>query len=212
MDSIRLMIVDDHQLFIDGLILILEKEASLQVVATANNGVDALQQLRSIACDVVMLDVEMPQMDGLESCKQIRKLYPETKIIALTTYDRSGVIRQMLQSGASGYLLKNTNKNEFIKAIATVAEGGTYLSSSASQSLINSIMNRTESGSLPQLTRREKEVLQLISQENSSQEIADQLHLSPNTIEYHRKNLFSKLNVKNVAGLIRVAMERGLLE
>ncbi|NND31533.1 MAG: response regulator transcription factor, partial [Saprospiraceae bacterium] len=122
-----------------------------------------------------------------------------------------GLIRQMLQSGASGYLLKNTNKDEFVTAIKTVADGGTHLSRIASESLINSIMNRPESGHIPQLTKREEEILQLISREHSTHEIAELLYLSPNTIEYHRKNLFNKLNVKNVAGLIRVAMERGLL-
>jgi len=212
MSKIQVIIVDDHQLFIDGLQLILAEEEAIKVVGSANQGKDAINILNRIRVDVVLLDVEMPIMDGLEACKRIRIQFPEVKVIALTTYNKSGIIRQMLKNGASGYLLKDAGKEEFILAIKKVFDGETYLSQSASQALLNSILKRRGRILNTRLTRREKEVLDLISKELNTQDIADKLHLSVNTIEYHRRNLFNKLGAKNVAGLVRKAMEKGLLD
>jgi len=211
---IRLLLADDHQVLLDGLQLLLKNEADMQVVAVAKNGKQALDVLKKSEVDVALLDINLPVLNGIETCRRIKKDFPRVAVLALTSYDKGAFIQQMLKAGAAGYVLKNAAADEIVQAIRTVHAGETYLSPSVSTTLLNTLRNQADAQEdfIPQLTRREQQVLQLIAAEQTTKEIAEQLHLSQNTIETHRRNLLSKLNVRNVAGLIKVALQRGLID
>jgi len=152
-------------------------------------------------------------MNGLDACKKIKQKYPETKILALTTLNKGSFIQQMLKNGASGYLLKNTSQDELITAIETVYRGETFMNEQTNKILLNSLMNQKPNQAfIPTLTRREKEVLDLIAKEMTTNEISTTLHISLNTVETHRRNLIQKFNVRNSVGLVREAMLKGILE
>lgn len=210
----RIVIIDDHKMLIEGLQLILGQEDTLKVVGVGYNSKQAISILEDEVVDILLLDINLPDKDGIRLCKEISKSHPDVKIIALTTYDKGVFVRQMLQAGARGYILKSSAADEIVIAIKRVACGETYLSQSVSFALLESIRNDKENRDhfIPQLTRREQQVLQLIAAENTTSEIAHQLHLSQNTIETHRRNLLSKLNVRNVAGMIKVALKKGLID
>ena len=213
-DSIRIMIVDDHQVVIDGIKLMLKDEENLVCVAEASTGREAIDKMAQLEVDLVLLDINLPDISGIEVCKKLSKEYDALKILALTMYDKGSFIQQMFKSGASGYILKNAGKEELLKAIKTINEGETYVSQQVSQALMNSLLKKDKSRSdfIPELTRREKEILQLIAQEYTTQEISKNLFISLNTVETHRKNLLSKFGVRNSVGLVRVAIEKGLLD
>ena len=211
---IRVAIADDHQVLIEGLSLLLKDEPGIQLVGQAKNGIQLLKFLETAPADVVLLDINMAGLDGLETCRRLRRDFPETQVLALTMYDKGNMVQQMLKAGAAGYLLKNTSRDELLQAIKAVAAGETYLSASANQALLDHLrhgISVASSSGLPELTRREQQILQLIAQELTTQEIANKLHTSLNTADTHRKNLLGKLGAKNTAGLIRIAMEKGLL-
>ena len=156
----------------------------------------------------------MPVMDGVETCKKLKKMHPLVKILALTMYDEGAMISKMVKSGAMGYILKNTGKEKLIEAIKTVYEGATYFSDRVKETLITSMTTgkkTTNSYFIPNLTRREKEIIELIVYEYTTNEIAEKLFISEKTVETHRKNLLQKLNVRNTAGLVRIVFEKGLL-
>lgn len=212
---INILVADDHKVLIDGIRSMLMNEPGMRIVGEAKDGIEVLQILKSLKVDVILLDINMPRKDGIETCKALKKLHPEIKVLALTMYNEGSFIQSMLKNGASGYLLKNSGKEEVVKAINTVYHDGTYFSGEVSETLMKSMMpgsqkNRT-TNFLPKLTRREKEILQLIIEEFTNPEIAKKLFISLSTVETHRKNLLSKLGVRNTAGLVRVALERNLL-
>lgn len=211
---INVLIVDDHQMLIDGIKAMLSEEPGVQIVAEAYHGIEALEKLEQHSVDLVLLDINMPVMDGVEACRQIKKLHPSVRILALTMYNEGSIVSQMLHSGAHGFILKNTGKTNLIEAITEVYEGKTYFDQQVKEALMKSMMpdRKASAAFIPKLTRREKDILRLIVLENSAQEIANQLFISPNTVETHRKHLLEKLNVKNSAGLVRVALERKLVE
>ena len=211
---INVMIVDDHQMLIDGIKAMLAEEAGIGIVADAYNGLEALEKLEQHVVDLVLLDINMPVMDGVETCRQIKKLHPSVRILALTMYNEGSIVTQMLQSGAHGFILKNTGRTNLIEAITEVYEGRTYFDQQVKEALMKSMMPDRKAGVafIPKLTRREKDILRLIVLENSAQEIAAKLFISPNTVETHRRHLLEKLNVKNSAGLVRVALENKLVE
>lgn len=210
---IKLLIADDHQVLIQGLKELLNGLDHIQVSHTAANGQEVLDILETHPIDVILLDINMPVMNGLEACKKIKQKHPDTKVLALTTLDKGSFIQQMLKNGASGYLLKNTSQDELINAIETVYRGGTFINEHTNKILLNSIMNQKPSESfIPTLTRREKEVLDLIAKEMTTSEMAAQLHISLNTIETHRRNLIQKFNVRNSVGLVREAMLKGIID
>ena len=210
---IQLLIADDHQVLIEGLKMLLTSHETITVAHTVNNGRAVLEVLKKHPIDVILLDINLPLMNGLEVCKAVKRIYPQVKILALTMLNKGSFVQQMLKNGASGYLLKNVGHQELVEAIQTVHKGGTYINKETSKLLMDSLMNKSNSKDfIPRLTRREKQVLQLIAQELTTAEIAAQLHLSLSTVESHRRNLLTKLNVRNSVGLIKVAMQRGLLE
>jgi len=211
---IRILIVDDHQILRDGLRQMLSEENSFEVIGEAANGKEAVELSISLKPDVVLMDVSMPLMDGSEATARIHAADPSIRVLALTMLDQGSFVQLMLRNGAVGYLLKDTGKEELVQAIHDVYEGKRYLAAKATDLLIVNVA-RQQSGSksyLPSLTRREKEVLSLITKGLSDQDISGSLFISPSTVESHRKNLRSKLGARNAAEIVRIAMERGLLD
>jgi DNA-binding NarL/FixJ family response regulator len=211
---INILIADDHQLLIDGIKTTLSDVEDIQVIEEAHNGYKVLEKLEAGAnVDVILMDINMPMMDGLQCTKTVAKKFPEVKVIALSQYDEKRFVKQMVKNGAYGYLLKDSSKDILIKAIHTVHGGEKYFCDRLSARLINQELKMENTSSLfPKLSAREKEVLQLIGKEYSTQEIADKLFISFHTVESHRANLMYKAGVKNTAGLIRWAVENDMLE
>ena len=213
--KIKVLIADDHQLVIDGLKLMFEGENAIECVASANNGFEALKKLEQHQVDVVLLDVNMPVIDGMECCQSVAALYPDIKILALSMMKEASLVKKMLKEGANGYLLKNAGQEEVIEAIKKVHRGEKVFSPEILDILMDSLAGverKSSSRVFPRISRREKQILDLIVWEKTTQEIADELFISFSTVDTHRKNLLAKLDVRNTAGLVRVAMEHGLLD
>lgn len=211
---INILIADDHQLLIDGIKATLAGIEDFKIVAEVYNGYQVLEKLDSgLHVDIILMDINMPKLDGLNCTKMVHKKYPEVRIIALSQYDEKRFVKQMVKNGASGYLLKDSGKDILVKAIRTVHGGENYFCERLSLRLINQELKMEDTKSLfPKLTEREIEILRLIGRELSSQEIADKLFISFHTVESHRANLMSKAGVKNTAGLIRWATENDFLD
>jgi DNA-binding NarL/FixJ family response regulator len=205
---IKVFIVDDHALVIEGIYSLLQKENDIQMVGYASNADNCLQYFASYTADIILMDISLPDMNGVDLCKIIKSKYPSIMVLALSTFNQGTYIRKMMENGASGYLLKNAEKQEIIDAIKIVIKGNTYLSFEAGQAL----KSGTElQNSIPQLTKREKEVLLQLAEGLTNAQIAEKLFISPDTVDSHRKNLHTKLNVKNTAMLIRKAIECQLI-
>ena len=214
MNTINILLVDDHQILLDGLRTMLEAEPDFNIIGTAKNGHEAIPILQQQAVDVLILDLSMPEMDGMETTKYVKKQFPDVKIIILTTNDEGSIITEILKQGATGYMLKNSTQEQLVKGIRLANEGKTVLNNEVTTRMIESIRqkdNAPEKRNIPKITRREKEVLQLIAEEFTAQEIADQLFVSLNTVITHRRNLFVKMEVKNSVGLVKKAIENGLI-
>ncbi|MCB9233540.1 MAG: response regulator transcription factor [Bacteroidia bacterium] len=214
--SIKLIIADDHEIFRDGLKALLDQEPDLKVIAEAASGAQTREAMAREAADVVLMDIKMPDGNGIETTRFLKENYPETHILALSMYDEDKYIMEMLAAGATGYLLKNTSRQELLQAIHTLLKGETYFSPEVSSRLLNRYVKKEfrQEGSSPDhivLTKREKEVLRLIAEELTNPEIGEKLFISRRTVDTHRKNLLQKTGAKNTAGLIRFAMEAGLL-
>ncbi|RZM01925.1 MAG: response regulator transcription factor [Pedobacter sp.] len=211
---IKILIIDDHPLVIDGIKSMLKEESYLQVTSSARSGKEAMIELSSgKTFDIILLDINLPDTDGLQLCEQIRQLYKDVKIIGLTSINEAGIISQMIRKGANGYLLKDMEKEELITAIDRVMDGAVYLSQAANEKILQQLRELDiNPDKVPVFTRREKEILQLIEKGMTSQEIAASLFLSSYTVDTHRKNMLQKLNVHNTQSLLKVARNLGLLE
>lgn len=211
--SIKLAITDDHLLVICGIKAMLAPYPHISVVYESNRAGALMAALPAIQPDVLLLDIQMPEIDGIELCKQVRKKHPAVKVIAISSFMESHYIKQMLRNGAAGYLLKGTDPETLIRAIEQVHAGEQFLDELIRHQLVNEAITgqKRTSYEIP-LTRREKEILKLIADEYSNQEIADLLFISLRTVETHRLNLTQKLAVKNTAGLVKEAMKRGIVE
>ena len=209
-DSASLLIVDDHPLVIAGLVQLISCLDFVHVADTAGNAIDAMDKLKSTPIDIVLLDINLPDINGIDLCKKIKNSFPDIKIIGLSTFSDRSYILRMLDNGASGYLIKSASSEEIENAIRTVLAGNLYLSLSMEHMLKPATPLQT--GALPALTRREKEVLQLIADGKTNAQIATELFISPLTVDSHRKNLLTKLDVHNTAALIRLAVEQHLLD
>lgn len=213
MSKIKVVIVDDHLMIARGIENMLADLDSIEIVKNFNSGESFLNQLEEIDFDVVLLDINLPGINGMEACQPILKLKSNAAIVGLSNYANSTFIKNMMRAGAKGYLLKNTDKNELAEAILTVFKGEIYLPSKIRQQLLNDSIGINESHSfIPKLSRREQEILNLIADEYTSSEIAEKLFISLKTVESHRKNLHQKLNVRNSAGLIKTAIQKGLIK
>jgi len=212
-DMIEVFIVDDHKMVIEGLQLILAPITNIKVIGTATSGEDAILRVPRTTADVVLLDINMQGINGADTCKELLKINPELKIVALSMHKESSLIKLMLSNGASGYVLKNAGQEEVVKAIEAVFAGNMYLDETVNDIVLKSVANRAEKkkkSPFPSITRREREVLELILKEYTTQEIADKLFISFGTVETHRRNMLIKLGAKNTAGLVRITIEYGL--
>lgn len=207
---IQIAITDDHMIVIEGIKNMLQSSKEIEVIQTFENLKDTFENLNNLV-EVLLLDINLPDGNGINACKQLLEKHQDLKIIALTNFEDSIFIKQILKNGAMGYLLKNTSKTELNEAIKEVIKGNRYLPKKISDILLNdSIGIENSSYFIPKLTLREKEILTLIIKEYTTDEIADELFVSIKTVESHRSNLMQKLGVKNAAGLVRVAFEKGL--
>lgn len=210
---IRVAVTDDHQLILNGLKDILSASEKTEFVAGYLSVEQTREGLEKDNPEVLLLDVNLPDGDGIDYCKELAKDHPDLKVIALTSYDQSIMVKNMMRNGASGYLLKNTSKDELLEAIEKVASGGRFLQPELEKQLLDeSFGSAAKQGYIPTLTRREKEVLKLIIDEMTSAEIAEKLFIAQKTVETHRLNLIQKLGVRNTAGLVKEAINKGLLD
>ena len=211
--NIRIVIADDHQIVRQGLRTLLEREADMQVVAEAEDGRRAVSLARELIPHVIVMDVEMPDLNGIEATRQILTEYPQIKIIALSMYSDRRFVTNMLKSGVSGYLLKDCAFEELVQAIRLAMSNRIYLSPGVVDVVVKDYANHTPAPSQPVfsvLTTREREVLQLLSEGKRTSQIADLLHISIKTVETHRQQIMHKLGMRSVAELTKYAIREGL--
>ena len=215
---VRIFIVDDHQLVREGLISIVNGFRNiLDLVGAAGNGVEALNIIHNMKPkpEVVLMDINMPHMNGMQCTREIKKLYPEVKIIALTMHNQSLHIKQMLKEGVHGYVLKDCDKEELKTAILEVAQGNTYFSKGVTTKVMmefSQLKREANNLDISTVSPREKEVLLQILKDRTNKEIADQLHISIRTVETHKQNLLSKTGAKSIAGLVVFAIKNNITE
>jgi DNA-binding NarL/FixJ family response regulator len=212
MKEIRLLIVDDHQIILDGLTSLLSDQEDIRVVETATNGREAIEILKILTVDVILMDIDMPVMNGIDAAAEIKKQPNTPKIIILSMHMESGMIRSLIETGVDGYLFKNSGKEETIKAIRDVDAGKKVFSSDVTLSLSKINNKKVVAGQLDvDLTNREIEILKLIAEGYSNKEIGEKLFISHRTVDTHRTNMMKKLDVNNIAGLISFAIRNKLV-
>lgn len=216
MESINLAIVDDHKIFREGLKAILEDCSSLNIVFEAGNGQDLISQLAFKTPDVILMDIKMPVMDGMQATSYVHEHFPEIKVLALSMYHEDKYIVDMMKAGASGYILKNAEPGEIIEAVSTVHAKEFYFNERLSVTLVKQLLG--PSAGIPKiphknisLNQRETEILSLICQEYTNVEIGEKLFLSVRTVEGYRTRLFEKIGSKNIAGLVIFAIKQGII-
>jgi two-component system response regulator NreC len=216
MTSITVILAEDHTIVRKGIRALLEAEAEFSVLAEASDGREAVSQVGKFHPDIILMDISMPGLNGLEATRQIKQRYPQTNVLVLSMHDTNEHIFQILQAGASGYLLKHTAPKELVQALRTIALGETYLSPSISKVVIEAYIRTAEAGMkhdhFDKLTNREREVLQLIAEGKSSPQIAAMLHISEKTVRNHRNHLMKKLDLHSIADLTRYAIRKGVIE
>jgi len=211
--SIRILLVDDHQMFRDGLRSILDSEPGVEVVGEAGDGRGAVEMARTLAPDVVVMDIGMHGLNGVEATRQIKADHPEVKVLALSTYSDRSYVLSMLEAGASGYVVKAAAFDEMRRAVQTVAKGKHFLSPDITGLVVDTHVREPSpaGGSAKNaLGAREREILQLLAEGHSSPEIATRLHISTSTVDSHRRNIMRKLDVHSVAELTKYAVREGL--
>ncbi len=203
--KIRVFIVDDHYMVVEGIRSLLQTEQDIEWTGHAMNAASCLAFLQQQLPDVILMDINLPDKSGIDLCKEVKENYPSVFILGLSTFNQQSFVHKMMDNGASGYVLKNATQSELMEAIQAVAKGKTFLSDEVASSLNES------KASQPVVTRREKEVLELISEGLTNSEIAEKLFVSVSTVDTHRKNLLSKLEAKNTADLVRLAIRHHLI-
>lgn len=214
MNKINLLLVDDHQMMIDGLLAILQKEENICIVGVALHGNMALEFIKKNTVDLVITDISMPQMNGIELTKAIKAINSNIKVIALSMHNDIHHINEMLDAGISGYLLKNTGNEELILSINKIMEGGVHYSQEVSDTILKNYTNTQQKKAnidKINITEREREIIVLITKEYSNAQIADQLFISERTVETHRKNIYKKTNTNNIVGLVKFAFEHNII-
>ena len=204
---IRVFIIDDHQMILEGIHTLLQEERDIEWIGCAKLPAELMAFLKTRQPDVLLMDINLPQKSGLDLCKEVKEKYPAIQIIGLSTSDQVSVIKKMRENGASGFLLKDASKQEIITALQEVNRGREYVSFSVAEALKKSVPN----DQLPVLTKREKQILELIAEGLTNHEIAAKLFLNSTTVDSHRKNMLTKFNMKNTAALIKLAMTNHLI-
>jgi DNA-binding NarL/FixJ family response regulator len=208
---IRVLIADDHEMIRNGLASLLRDEPEIHVVDYARNGQEAVEKCGLRNVDVVLMDIMMPGMNGVDATRSIRKSFPETMVLAVTINDEPRFIKEVLQAGASGYILKHSTKEEIVRAIKDVANRRQHFSMDVLSKISDEFARGNEVKG-PVLTKKETEVLRLIALELSNQEIAEKLNCGIRTVDTHKRNLMKKLEVKNIVGLVKYAMKMGVVK
>lgn len=216
MSKIRVLIADDHKIIRVGLRGLIELSKDIEVVAEAQNGDEVEQLLKNVKVDVVLMDIDMGHTSGIDATRNLKTTHPEINVLGLTMHEEQDYVIEMLQAGASGYLLKSSGLEELLTAVRTAAKGDSYFSQQVSATLLKAITRQKsptilKSTTNSQLTDREIEVLRLIVGEHSNSEIAEKLFISVRTVDTHRRNLLEKLQAKNTAGLVKYAIEKGII-
>lgn len=214
---IKIIIADDHQLVAEGLKSIIEQDGQCKVIALAKNGAELLRQLEIVLPDLVLMDIDMPVMNGIEAMQHIQKQFPELKVIVLSMHEEKGLVRKFTDMGAKGFVIKNTDQDELHLAIKRVMGGGQYFSATLTMNMMSQNMGNIGDSMVfdnkkALLTEREIEILKLIAEGMSNKEIGDKLFISHRTVDTHRTNLMKKLEVSNIAGLIRYAIKNGFTQ
>ena len=206
---VHVFIIDDHPMVVEGLQSLLGRLPGIEVAGSVSNAFDAIPFIEKNATDVVLLDINLPEISGIDLCKKIHQRFPSIKILGMSTFSERSYISRMIENGACGYLIKSASAEEIAGAIHTAMEGKMYLS--VSMEHMGKPLSVPAPDSLPALTKREKEVLLLISEGLTNNQVAERLFISPLTVDSHRKNLLTKLNVNNTASLIKLAVKHGLV-
>lgn len=213
MATVRLLIADDHDLFLDGIISLLKTEQEFQL-ETAHDGYEVLDKVKKHEYDICMLDIGMPKLDGISTARKLRELKPGIRIIILTTYNDKEIISEMMKIGVSGYLLKNSTRQELVDAIRKIYHGGRHFSNEVQNTIVNQFTTYLTNGKGKNdavLTPREIEIVQLLAKEFTNEKIAEALHISYRTVETHRKNIMQKTKAHNLAGLLKFAYDQGFI-
>ncbi|MCB0506588.1 MAG: response regulator transcription factor [Cyclobacteriaceae bacterium] len=209
--KIKVIVADDHTILADGIENMLNKKGAFEVVAKATNGEEVIKLLKMHRIDVVIMDINMPVMDGLEATRVVKEHFPEVKVLIMSMHDKEGYIQNALEAGADGYILKNTSQDEMERALIRISEGGNYFSQDVSTKMAMKMVKKTEEEKIIKLSRVEKQVLSLLSEGKTSDEISVTLGTSSHTIRSYRRNLMVKFNAKNVTQLIAMAIKKGYI-
>jgi DNA-binding NarL/FixJ family response regulator len=215
--KIRILLADDHAILRAGLVRLLNEESDIEVVGEADNGREAVQKVQELHPDIVLMDIGMPVMNGMEATKQIKKRDQDVKILVLTMHDNEEYLFQVLQAGASGYVLKKAADSDLVNAIHVVNRGDCFLYPSAAKMVVEDYLEKLKHGQEPTssfdtLTDREREILTLVAEGHTNREIAEALFISVKTVETHKANIMEKLNLHKRAELVRYAIKKGMLQ
>lgn len=210
MKPIRVVIADDHTLVLEAFRQLLTHD--VDVVGTAADGRELITVVKKLKPDVVVSDISMPQLNGLDACIKLLKLFPDLKFIALTVRDEPDLVAEVMRAGAKGYLLKNSAVTELLQAIQAVANGSTYVTPLVTASMIGTLIKGSKSSLVKKLTVRQREILQLLAEGNTMKEVADILCITPRTVAFHKYRIMESLDIHNNADLVKYAMKIGLLE
>lgn len=210
---IRLLICDDHQLVVDGFKNLLAANSNVELVGSADNGQRAIEIADNISLDLILMDIDMPIMNGVEATRELKKRHENLKIIIISMHGEKAMIKKMMEIGADGYLLKNSSQDELFSAIDKVASGGKFFSEEVTMSLLKDAEknNNDSAVALAELSEREIEILRWIAEGLSNKQIGEKLFISHRTVDTHRTNIMKKLEVNNIAGLIRIALKNNLV-
>lgn len=215
MEETTVLLVEDHTLVRQGLRRILESEPTLRIVGESGNGHEAVQMAGKLLPDIAIVDISLPSLNGIEATRQIRRSSPRTSVLILSMHTDDAYVRRSLRAGARGYLVKDADDHDLVRAVTALRDGGSYFSPRVSRLLLDGYLNEDSGPAedpLLALSEREREVLQLVAEGKSNKEVAQQLHLSVSTVESHRKNFMEKLDLHNTADVVRFALRAGLVQ
>jgi len=212
MKAKRILIVDDHQLVLDGISGFIKHNDRYELIGQGNNGEEAIKYADILSPDLILMDIDMPIISGIQATREIKRLYPNIKIIIISMHNEKGIIKKVLNEGADGYLIKNSSKDEMIEAIDKVLSGEKYFSEDVSNIIENKNTTQDDVGIINQLTQREIEIIEFVALGLTNKEIAEKLFISHRTVDTHRTNVMKKIKVTNVAGLIRFAFSHKLIQ